>query len=144
MLLLFWTSHSFVFTTWMQRQHVHCWVPSLLLWFWLRFKGKLIVAQLVFPLPQVTEIKISMERTTEWDVNVCSWKHIKLKAFGLVRDCMVFSLCTDIWPLFITCTLHHWNSVSYLLNSGTNGWLVHIMLLTAWRCLWMEERGDGR
>lgn len=47
------------------------------------------------------------------------------------------------WHLtpFIICTLHHWNPVSYLLNSGTNGWLVHVTLLTAWRCPYEEERG---
>lgn len=54
----------------------------------------------LFPSPPVTEMKISMEQTTELDVNVRHRKYIKLKAFGLVSDCMFFfTLCTDIWPL---------------------------------------------
>lgn len=58
-----------------------------------------------------------------------------------MAGCMFFSFVHWHLTPFIICTLHHWNPVSYSLNSGTNEWLVHITLLTAWHCLCMEERG---
>lgn len=111
-----------------------------------RFQGKLKVAQRV-PSPSGHRNENQHKANGSWDVNVRCWKYIKLKAFGLVSGwvfCCVFFFFSFVhWHStpFIICTLHHWNPVSYLLNSGTNSWLVHITLLTAWRCPCMEERG---
>lgn len=111
-----------------------------------RFQGNLKVAQRV-PSPSGHRNENQHKANRSWDVNVRCWKYIKLKAFGLVSGWVLFFGFFFVrWHLtpFIICTLHHWNPISYLLNSGTNGWLVHIMLLTAWCCPCAEERGDER
>lgn len=107
--------------------------------------GKLKVAQRV-PSPSGHRNENQHKANRRWDVNVRCWKYIKLKAFGLVNGwvvCCFFFFSFVHWHLtpFIICTLHCWNPVSYLLNSGTNGWLVPIRLLTAWCCPCAEERG---
>lgn len=107
------------------------------------FQGKLKAAQRV-PSPSGHRNENQHKANRSWDVNVRCWKYIKLKAFGSVSGWVVFFFFSFVhWhlTLFIICTLHHRNPVSYLLNSGTNGWLVHITLLTAWRCPCAEARG---